>query len=100
MAAPKISVIIPAFNEERAIGSVLDEIPSTVSEVIVVDNGSTDATAEIAQLRGAVVVYEPIRGMDRPVSGGSVRFQRPISLYSWTAITATFQKKCPHCMSL
>ena len=62
MAAPKISVIIPAFNEERAIGSVLDEIPSTVSEVIVVDNGSTDATAAIAQLRGAVVVYEPIRG--------------------------------------
>lgn len=62
MAAPKISVIIPAFNEERAIGRVLDEIPSTVSEVIVVDNGSTDATAAIAQLRGAVVVHEPTRG--------------------------------------
>ena len=62
MAAPKISVIIPAFNEERAIGRVLDEIPSTVSEVIVVDNGSTDATAAIAQLRGAVVIHEPTRG--------------------------------------
>jgi glycosyltransferase involved in cell wall biosynthesis len=62
MAAPKISVIIPAFNEERAIGRVIDEIPNTVSEVIVVDNGSTDATAAIAQLRGAVVVHEPTRG--------------------------------------
>lgn len=62
MAAPKISVIIPAFNEERAIGRVINEIPNTVSEVIVVDNGSTDATAAIAQLRGAVVVHEPTRG--------------------------------------
>ena len=62
MATPKISVIIPAFNEERAIGRVLEEIPSTVSEVIVVDNGSTDATAAIARLRGAVVVHEPTRG--------------------------------------
>ena len=41
---------------------MLDEIPSTVSEVIVVDNGSTDATGAIAQLWGAVVVYEPIKG--------------------------------------
>jgi len=62
VATPKISVIIPAFNEERAIGRVLEEIPSTVSEVIVVDNGSTDATAAIARLRGAVVVHEPTRG--------------------------------------
>ena len=62
MAVPQISVIIPAFNEELAIGRVLDEIPNTVSEVIVVDNGSTDATAAVAQLRGAVVVYEPTKG--------------------------------------
>ena len=62
MASPSISVIIPAFNEERAIGKVLDEIPHRVAEVIVVDNGSTDSTAAVAQSRGANVVHEPIRG--------------------------------------
>ena len=62
MVSPSISVIIPAFNEERAIGKVLDKIPHRVSEVIVVDNGSTDATAAVAKSRGATVVHEPIRG--------------------------------------
>ena len=62
MVSPSISVIIPAFNEERAIGKVLDEIPHRVAEVIVVDNGSTDSTAAVAQSRGAIVVHEPVRG--------------------------------------
>ena len=62
MVSPLVSVIIPAFNEERAIGKVLDDIPRRVAEVIVVDNGSTDATAAVAQSRGAVVVHEPTRG--------------------------------------
>ena len=62
MVSPSISVIIPAFNEERAIGKVLDEIPRRVAEVIVVDNGSTDSTAAVAQSRGATVVHEPVRG--------------------------------------
>ena len=62
MASPSISVIIPAFNEEHAIGKVLDEIPRAISKVIVVDNGSTDATAAVAESRGATVVREPIRG--------------------------------------
>tara|TARA_B100000212_G_scaffold336512_1_gene309953 strand:+ start:154 stop:834 length:681 start_codon:yes stop_codon:yes gene_type:complete len=62
VVSPSISVIIPAFNEERAIGKVLDEIPHRVAEVIVVDNGSTDSTAAVAQSRGAIVVHEPVRG--------------------------------------
>ncbi len=62
MVSSSISVIIPAFNEERAIGKVLDEIPHRVAEVIVVDNGSTDSTAAVAQSRGAIVVHEPVRG--------------------------------------
>ena len=62
MVSSSISVIIPAFNEERAIGKVLDEIPYRVAEVIVVDNGSTDSTAAVAQSRGAIVVHEPVRG--------------------------------------
>lgn len=58
----KIRAIIPALNEEKAIASVLRDIPAWVSEVIVVDNGSTDATAVICRSMGATVVAEPHRG--------------------------------------
>jgi rSAM/selenodomain-associated transferase 2 len=64
-AASKISVIIPALNEEEAIGHVLTEIPDIVESVTVVDNGSTDRTAECARRAGASVVDEPIRGYGR-----------------------------------
>jgi len=58
-----ICVIIPALNEQDAIGCVLADIPAgLVSKVIVVDNGSTDATARVAQQAGALVVHEPRRG--------------------------------------
>jgi len=59
---PKITVIIPAFNEASSIGKVIKDIPQNVSEVIVVDNGSTDKTSEIAQQAGATVCYEPRKG--------------------------------------
>ena len=55
----KLSVIIPAFNEEQAIGEVVRAVPADqVHEVIVVDNGSTDGTAKQASLAGARVVLE------------------------------------------
>jgi glycosyltransferase involved in cell wall biosynthesis len=58
-----IRVIIPALNEEKAIGLVLDEIPKgLVSEVIVVDNGSTDKTAQVATDKGATVLFQPTKG--------------------------------------
>ena len=57
-----IKVIIPAFNEERAIAKVIAEIPSGVAEVIVVSNNSTDNTAQNAQNAGATVLFEPRRG--------------------------------------
>lgn len=63
LAKPDIRVIIPAFNEQNAVGLVIDEIPKDlVSEIIVVDNGSTDDTYEQAKSRGATTLKEPTRG--------------------------------------
>ncbi len=60
---PKISVIIPALNEEESIGQVLNDIPGEiVEEVIVVDNGSNDNTVTVALSLGASVVMEPLKG--------------------------------------
>ena len=69
----KVSVVIPALNEENAIAKVIADIPKTVclpdghtggivQEIIVVDNGSTDNTAAVAEQNGARVVNEPKRG--------------------------------------
>lgn len=58
-----ITVIIPAFNEERSIGRVLAEIPSDlVAEILVVDNNSTDDTARVATRNGATVLHETRQG--------------------------------------
>jgi glycosyltransferase involved in cell wall biosynthesis len=57
-----ISVIIPAINEEANIRQVIADIPKWVDEVLVVDNGSTDRTVEIAEALGARVINEPERG--------------------------------------
>ncbi|HBU08390.1 MAG TPA: UDP-glucose--dolichyl-phosphate glucosyltransferase [Candidatus Omnitrophica bacterium] len=59
----RISVLIPAFNEEKSIAQVIKELPKDiVDEIVVVDNASTDATQEIALRNGAKVVEEPHRG--------------------------------------
>ncbi len=59
----KIAAIIPALNEEEAIGQVVSSVPrDVVAQVIVVDNGSTDRTAEVARAAGAMVVPQPERG--------------------------------------
>ncbi len=57
-----VKVVIPALNEAASIGHVLADIPIWVDEVIVADNGSTDATAQIAACAGARVVHEDRRG--------------------------------------
>jgi glycosyltransferase involved in cell wall biosynthesis len=74
---PRISVIIPAVDEEDAIGLVIAEIPSMVREVIVVDNGSRDRTAEVARAAGARVVDEPRRGYGRACLAGIAAADRP-----------------------
>ena len=57
-----IKVIIPAYNEEASIGKVIAEIPDIVSEIIVVNNNSTDRTAAVAEKAGATVLFQPKAG--------------------------------------
>ena len=78
-ARPTFAVVIPALNEEAAIGDLVGEVlaaarqpdlAATLSGVYVVDNGSTDRTAERATTAGAVVVSEPRRGYGRACLSG------------------------------
>jgi len=57
-----VNVIIPALNESAAISKVIGDIPDFVQEIIVVDNGSTDTTAEMAKNAGATVLHESKKG--------------------------------------
>jgi glycosyltransferase involved in cell wall biosynthesis len=68
---PFVSVIVAALNEEAAIANVINRIPKNLAdEVVVVDNGSTDRTAEIATAAGARVVKEPVPGYGRAFRAG------------------------------
>jgi len=62
MEISKTKVIIPALNEEKSITLVIREIPDYISEIIVVNNGSTDKTREIALNAGATVLDEENKG--------------------------------------
>src|SRR5258708_4492231 len=73
----KITVIIPALNEEQGIGLVLSEIPVGVlkdmgfeTEVMVIDNGSEDRTRHIAMQHGATVIIQPMRGYGNAYKAG------------------------------
>jgi dolichol-phosphate mannosyltransferase len=73
----KISIILPALNEEETIGKVIDEIPKEDMEkkgyqveIVVVDNGSSDRTKLIVKRKGAVVVTESKRGKACAVKKG------------------------------
>jgi Glycosyltransferases involved in cell wall biogenesis len=73
----KISIVIPALNEEQGIGLVLREIPITAlhqmgyeTEILVIDNGSTDRTPHIAREHGALVIVQPIRGYGNAYQAG------------------------------
>ena len=57
-----IKVIIPAFNEENSIAKVIYDIPKIVDEIIVIDNNSTDETANNAKIAGATVLKEVKKG--------------------------------------
>lgn len=65
----RVAVVIPALNEAASLPSVLADLPRGL-RVVVVDNGSTDGTAEIARTHGAEVVYAPRRGYGTAVQAG------------------------------
>lgn len=76
----KISVIIPAFNEERLISETLRQVKAATAafarrawetEIIVCDNNSTDGTAELARAGGAVVVFELVNQIARARNRGA-----------------------------
>ena len=76
----KISIIIPAFNEQKLLPATLESVFSAAHavaarnweyEVIVCDNNSTDRTAEIAAARGARVVFEPVNQIGRARNRGA-----------------------------
>jgi glycosyltransferase involved in cell wall biosynthesis len=76
----KISVIVPAFNEEKLLGASLAEIKTAAAaftargwefELVVCDNNSTDRTAEIARAAGAKVIFEPVNQIARARNAGA-----------------------------
>src|SRR5438128_9916930 len=77
----RVSVIIPAFNEERLLGDTLRAVKEAMgafskrdweTELIVCDNNSTDGTAELARGAGAVVVFEPLNQIARARNRGAM----------------------------
>lgn len=71
--ATRVSVVIPALNEQETIGAVVRAVPRELAEeVVVVDNGSDDRTAERAREAGARVVSEPRRGYGRACRAGAL----------------------------
>lgn len=66
----RITVIIPCLNEEQGIEQILRRLPEYVDEAIVVDNGSTDRTAQVAESLGATVIREDVRGYGRSYKKG------------------------------
>ena len=76
----KISVIVPAFNEEKLIGETLRKIQAAMpafaragweTQLVVCDNNSTDRTAELARAAGALLVFEPINQIARARNRGA-----------------------------
>src|SRR5262245_64266127 len=76
----KLSVIIPAYNEEKLLPNCLQSVVAAfrvtgssdwTGEVLVVDNNSTDRTAELARSAGAKVVFEPVNQISRARNAGA-----------------------------
>ncbi len=86
-----LTVIVPAFNEADYLPATLDAIEAAAAhlrlrsgaevDVIVVDNNSTDETADLAQSRGATVVHEPVQGIARARNTGARHTQGDVLVF-------------------
>src|SRR5581483_11043104 len=80
LSTMKISIVVPAFNEERLLPETLARVRSASAafggwdtELVVCDNNSTDRTAQIAREAGASVVFEPVNQISRARNAGAAR---------------------------
>jgi dolichol-phosphate hexosyltransferase len=87
MKKEKISILIPCHNEEQGIAKVMDTIPYHTldargfeAKVIVIDNNSSDRTREIAESKGAYVLFEPAKGKGNAIRKAIVAQTRRVSL--------------------
>jgi glycosyltransferase involved in cell wall biosynthesis len=81
VSQPTLSVIVPAWNEEKSLGRTLESLKRAIAcyererhataEIIVVDNNSTDRTAEVARDHGATVVFEPVNNIGKARNAGT-----------------------------
>jgi glycosyltransferase involved in cell wall biosynthesis len=90
-----ITVIMPCLNEEQGVEQVLTRMPEFVDQVIVVDNGSTDRTSEVARRFGAQVIREDARGYGRSYKTGFAAASGDIIIT--TATTAIRPMRFPIC---
>ena len=85
-----ITVIIPCLNEEQGIEKVLRRMPAFVDQVIVVDNGSTDRTSDVARASGAEVIREEVRGYGRAYKRGFAHATAPWASASPSLSSSSF----------
>src|SRR5262249_12674037 len=91
---PAIAVIVPCLNEERTIGAVVADFRAALehARIIVVDNASTDRTAEIARAAGAEVVRETRRGKGFALLAG-VRYASSADIFLMVDGDGTYAAK-------
>jgi len=78
----RVSLVIPALNEADCLSRLLAEVPvSMLHQVIVVDNGSTDNTAEVARSGGALVIDEPRRGYGFACAAGTAAAEGDVLVF-------------------
>jgi hypothetical protein len=80
MSTPTLSIIVPAWNEEKYIGRTIDSLRRAaqvyerergcVAEIIAVDNNSQDRTGDVAREHGALVVLEPVNNIGKARNAG------------------------------
>jgi len=75
--SPTVDVVFPCLNEEKALPWLLGRLPDGY-RAIVVDNGSTDASASVARELGALVIDQPVRGFGSAAHAGLLAATAPI----------------------